>query len=142
MIVITVARKPTLTTVAANALEYGTGGLNIDGCRVGYQSEEDKAANLYRPGRGQGSGNHQASLPSQSPDWGGWVGGQGRWPANLVLTEGLLDDVPTTQTGLRLTEQAPVTKTKGVTGWGTGSNTDRWYLDKGGASRFFKVIPK
>jgi site-specific DNA-methyltransferase (adenine-specific) len=31
---ITVARKPIETTVAANVLKYGTGGLNIDGARV------------------------------------------------------------------------------------------------------------
>ena len=31
---ITVARKPLIGTVVANVLEYGTGALNIDGCRV------------------------------------------------------------------------------------------------------------
>jgi len=31
---ITVARKPFKGTIAANVLEYGTGGINIDGCRV------------------------------------------------------------------------------------------------------------
>lgn len=32
---IVVGRKPLSGTVAANVLEYGTGGLNIDGCRIG-----------------------------------------------------------------------------------------------------------
>ena len=32
---ITVARKPLCGTVAANVLQYGTGGINVDGCRVG-----------------------------------------------------------------------------------------------------------
>jgi hypothetical protein len=31
---ITLARKPLIGTVAANVLEHGTGGLNIDGCRI------------------------------------------------------------------------------------------------------------
>jgi len=31
---ITVARKPLAGTVAANVLQYGTGGLNVDGCKV------------------------------------------------------------------------------------------------------------
>lgn len=31
----TLARKPLKGTVAENVLKYGTGGLNIDGCRVG-----------------------------------------------------------------------------------------------------------
>ena len=32
---ICVARKPLIGTVAENVLKYGTGGINIDGCRVG-----------------------------------------------------------------------------------------------------------
>jgi DNA modification methylase len=32
---ITVARKPLCGTVAENMLQYGTGGINVDGCRVG-----------------------------------------------------------------------------------------------------------
>jgi site-specific DNA-methyltransferase (adenine-specific) len=32
---IVVARKPLIGTVAANVLEYGTGAINIDGCRIG-----------------------------------------------------------------------------------------------------------
>ena len=39
---ITVARKPITMTVANNVLKYGTGGINIDGCRVEYQGEADK----------------------------------------------------------------------------------------------------
>jgi site-specific DNA-methyltransferase (adenine-specific) len=31
---ITLARKPIIGTVANTILTYGTGGLNIDGCRV------------------------------------------------------------------------------------------------------------
>ena len=32
---ITVARKPLTGTIAANVLEWGTGGINVDACRVG-----------------------------------------------------------------------------------------------------------
>lgn len=39
---ICLARKPlSEKTVAANVLKWGTGGLNIDGCRVEYQNKED-----------------------------------------------------------------------------------------------------
>ncbi len=42
---ITVARKPLgERTVAANVLTHGTGALNIDGCRVGFDSDADRAA--------------------------------------------------------------------------------------------------
>lgn len=36
---ITVARKPIEGTVAENVLKYGTGGINIDGCRVEHGGE-------------------------------------------------------------------------------------------------------
>ncbi|WP_046060122.1 DNA methyltransferase [Paracidovorax citrulli] len=41
---ITVARKPLVGTVAANVLAHGTGALNIDGCRVQFHDDTDKAA--------------------------------------------------------------------------------------------------
>jgi DNA modification methylase len=41
------ARKPlSEKNVALNVLKWGTGVLNIDGCRVGYASEEDKSTAL------------------------------------------------------------------------------------------------
>lgn len=55
---IVVARKPLAGTVAANVLEHGTGGINVDGCRV----EHD--------GTGTCSTKHAA----------------GRWPANVILS--------------------------------------------------------
>jgi len=72
---ITVARKPFRGTVAANVLEWGTGGINIDGCRVGTKSEA--------PGS-----TPKAKLDSYS---GGWTrteynADQGRFPANLILS--------------------------------------------------------
>ena len=39
---IVMARKPLIGTVAENVLEWGVGGINIDGCRVGFVSDEDK----------------------------------------------------------------------------------------------------
>ncbi len=40
---ICVARKPVTPTVARTVLEYGTGALNLDGCRVGEATEEELA---------------------------------------------------------------------------------------------------
>lgn len=84
---IVVARKPLIGTVAANVLEHGTGGLNIDGSRIG--TGEDRAsgglsggatdANLYALG-----------MPSRTQRATG-----GRWPANVILdpyTAELLDE--------------------------------------------------
>ncbi len=38
---IVMARKPFKGTVVENVLEHGTGGINIDGCRVGINPEID-----------------------------------------------------------------------------------------------------
>ena len=73
---IIVARKPLIGTVAANVLAHGTGGLNIDECRVGSTVETwpktcSYAAGQMQPGH---SGDTQST---------GAVPG-GRWPANLI----------------------------------------------------------
>ena len=39
---IVMARKPFKGSVAGNVLEWGTGGINIDECRVGFVNDEDK----------------------------------------------------------------------------------------------------
>ena len=78
---ITMARKPLGGTVAANVLTHGTGGINVDGCRVegkwstwrksdGTVSEQNQDSySVY----GQGMGDvRNPEHPS------------GRWPANLI----------------------------------------------------------
>lgn len=74
-----VARKPLDGTVAANVLRYGTGAINIDGCRIGRASEDvsgwsqtgSKASNNLAM-----SGGNYARDPK--PD------NAGRWPANVM----------------------------------------------------------
>lgn len=75
---ITVARKPLIGTVAENVLTWGTGGVNVDGCRV-----EGKPPSVPQPrlgvrerityGFGTGEGRNGAMSDAS-----------GRWPANLI----------------------------------------------------------
>lgn len=85
---IVVARKPLIGTVAANVLEWGTGGLNIDGSRIGAEGGTRKvdtdtgsdARNVYGTSLFDGR-----SVPLNA----------GRWPANVMLDEytaALLDE--------------------------------------------------
>ena len=71
---ITVARKPLEGTVAANVLAHGTGGINVDGCRVGTdlitQHGRGDSANIAMSGR-----NYAEEAGRK------WTG---RWPANLI----------------------------------------------------------
>lgn len=67
------ARKPFDATIAENVLTYGTGGLNIEGCRVG---TEPVTINTWDNGAkpfGNGAGNPFTSRVST-----------GRWPANTI----------------------------------------------------------
>ena len=73
---ITVARKPFPGTVAANVLEHGTGGLNVDGCRVGGTVETWPASRSYAPGQIQPGGKGETQATGIAPE--------GRWPANLI----------------------------------------------------------
>jgi DNA modification methylase len=73
---ITVARKPLSGTVAANVLRYGTGGINVDACRV--EGRERTDYGLANSTRSHGSAY---ASPSASADFDS---SKGRWPANLI----------------------------------------------------------
>ena len=69
---IVVARKPFKGTVSSNVLRYGTGAINIDGCRV--PTEESIIHSLGR----------KTLLNSGHKDLGTWKNWKGRFPANLL----------------------------------------------------------
>ena len=76
----TLCHKPlSEKTVAANVLKWGTGGINIDGCRVG--TGDNLNGGAY-------SGEHRASKTGEVLKIVGEVGEfkqpQGRFPANLI----------------------------------------------------------
>jgi hypothetical protein len=86
MKIIHVLRKPlSESTVAANTLKHGTGGLNIDATRVAHGSDVNLDAVQRQQSAGSGSvGNHFGAgslvgtvIPTYSP--------VGRWPANVIL---------------------------------------------------------
>lgn len=79
-------RKPFTGTVAANVLQRGTGGLNIDGCRVPFQNDGDKAES---EGKNQHAGyaNTNSNQDSYSGGYGprtNYNGGKGRFPGNVT----------------------------------------------------------
>ncbi len=80
MIVIHLARKPlSEPSVASNVLEWGTGGINVDGCRVGTHKEVPASMPTDRSGHGIfGAFDTHGGGAGQDPN-------VGRWPANLIL---------------------------------------------------------
>lgn len=69
-------RAPLSGTVAENAMEHGTGALNIDGCRIGDVQRENAP-----------HGAHRNALRSYAGKTGKPRKVKGRWPANVALDE-------------------------------------------------------
>ncbi len=137
-------RKPLIGTVAANVLEHGTGGLNIDGSRI----KTDDPLCIKTRGAVSGTKDHRGTYSGgdlkeikerfQTP-------GQklGRWPPNVILSEQAAGD---------LDEQSGILKSGGgdksrkrPTDTPTTFSPDPWGVpepqpskpSEGGASRFF-----
>ena len=92
------------STIVDNVLKWGTGAINIDACRIPFQNQADveqrqkndmdsrpnKGQNYGRMGRIYDSG-HGVSLPSFKSE--------GRFPANLLVSDSALDDGKVTKSG-------------------------------------------
>lgn len=70
-------------TVASNVLKYGSGGLDIDGCRVGYEPN----ARHLKGGSYAVRNNHSAFF-GQGLDVATSPESLGRWPPNILLVHG------------------------------------------------------
>lgn len=80
---IVVARKPLVGTVAANVLEWGTGALNIDGCRIATTDKLSISSSdpFHGADGSQRTWNKTSSGAIERDQHA-----LGRWPANLVLS--------------------------------------------------------
>jgi site-specific DNA-methyltransferase (adenine-specific) len=139
---VVVGRKPLVGTVAENVLEWGVGGLNIDGSRIGTNGE--KIQPFGTPTNSSGgilNGTREQRNPETIANALAKAGSLGRWPANVILDEvtaGLLDE----QSGVSVSKSGGKSGTHpGPMDWGKeNSDTPRGgHDDSGGASRFFYV---
>lgn len=137
---IVLAMKPRDGSFADNALTWGCGGLNIDGCRVGtnggtkrsHQAEYPRKANGKEDRTTWGRTGHSVEPVDK-----------GRWPANVILDP---------EAGEMLDRQSGVSKSRRskrrnfASNVGNGKTLNPFksrvegscgYGDEGGASRFF-----
>jgi DNA modification methylase len=139
---IVVARKPLSGTVAQNVLAFGTGALNIDGCRLAV-TDDDYRRNA--PGdRGQEGTNREMDFRFTA----GRAHDAGRWPPNVVLGPGAAEELDR-QSGM-LTSGTGAVKRASAKGGAQSASIGAesrpegtpmlCYGDTGGASRFFPVF--
>jgi site-specific DNA-methyltransferase (adenine-specific) len=150
MKVIHLLRKPTSEgTVAANVLRHGTGALNVDGCRIGYASEKDRPTQKewnVKGSTGKVGANGFAGQFGQSQKNAYAMGlipvSTGRWPANVLLTEG-----PAVDSFAAFGEKSSGVMVGHYQGWGTqgvygssGLTPATCYADNGSAARYFQAV--
>jgi len=138
---IVVARKPlSEKTVALNVLKYGTGGINIDACRI---EAKDNMGDWDRFKGYQNKNTIRKNMVDKKEDdfkerCDNGINNQGRFPANIIFDE---------EAGKILDEQTGITKSSDQK-WNGENNANIYgkyqqgirqatYSDKGGASRFF-----
>ena len=133
---ITVAQKPIKNTVANNVLEWGTGGINIDDCRIKLTSQD----NLTRTQK-----SSKSTFSSNAKDWTTTTyKSAGRWPANFIHdgSQEVLDLFPT-DTKKTFFVGASSRKRNSCVGLDKdtlrygASNAPNNYGDNGSAARFF-----
>lgn len=141
---IVVARKPIQGTVVQTVLEWGTGAMNIDGCRVpsddGYEKAWDRPVST-NIGAGQGDSRynyisdgtqHTIDISANKP-----VGG--RWPANIIHdgSDEVVDQFPETAGGAKPAKASMPTGGHYDGGWGPAGGEERIEFPGGSAARFF-----
>jgi hypothetical protein len=116
-------RKPLIGTIAKNVLRYGTGALNIDGCRVGTEI----ISTHHGPKGGFAGGE-----PGRGSDTSSYASHGGRWPANLVLSNADMLVFPDTK-GC----SSPSAATPEGRIFGGARSQGSIYDDAGSAARYF-----
>lgn len=142
------ARKPLRGTVAANVLQHGVGGLNIDATRVETTESLNGGAYAESGGRSMLPGDERegAALGMLAPGkttGRNFIQPAGRWPANVCLDEEAAAMLDAQSGELTSGVLPPGTVRANRGGWAgpmpetTGPGA--FGGDSGGASRFFYV---
>lgn len=134
---ITVARKPFKGTVAGNVLEWGTGGMNIDECRVETNEYITNHSRSEKSAKSKGIYSDSREQETHSTE------GQrlGRFPANLIHdgSQQVLDFFPRKAGAAAPVRSGQNGKSRGIYGdfQNKGDDGMSFYSDKGSAARFF-----
>lgn len=136
-----VARKPLEGTVAANVLKYGTGAINVDGCRVEHNGRRS-------PNAGDGT-VHRTTVNTYGKATSGdtFDVNQHRWPANLIHdgseeVVGLFPNSGKGNGGKPYNYKGKEYNNKDTSMFnGDKPNAPSNFNDSGSAARYFKACP-
>jgi len=130
---IVLARKPlSEKTIVENVLKWGTGGINIDGCRVDGKPRMTHSDGNYQSKTKDTKVFGEFGLGYKCPE------PQGRFPANLILDETAADMLDEQSGELKSGAGKKNTRNSdGNTFKAHGKNDTEFKGSKGGASRFF-----
>jgi len=136
---IIVARKPLVGTVAENVLTHGTGAINVDGCRVGIASGDQKSEGGRKLARHQETNGFDGGWKSKTTNLDD---GLGRWPANLIHdgseeVVGLFPETGKSTGGRTVKRSGGGNVGSGKLSEAQWSNDDPGFGDSGSAARFF-----
>ena len=130
--IIIVARKPLIGTVVQNVLQYGTGAINIDGCRVGTNGGTAKG----NPPKGASTGIYGNGINGACDILNI---GKGRWPANVIHDGSEEVRAGFAVAGESKSSSRPRESSAATMGYGGAKRdfTTAGYDDSGTAARFF-----
>jgi len=127
-------------TVVENVLEYGTGALNIDGCRIDHN---EPIKTTTRKQRSAGWNMENCGFDSTKNDTAS-ANPKGRWPSNVIMDEvaGAILDEQAPSVGNMMNANRKTTTTGGTgNAWTTSSknegDSNGIFDGLGGGSRFF-----
>ena len=132
----TLCRKPlSEKTIAKNVLKWGTGGINIDACRVEANGEKtgSNGACGMSPEKGWNANSMSRDVTAEQSQ------SQGRFPANLIHdgSQEVLELFPETKSGKMMPTKT--TASRAIYGQNAkgGYTTQETIGDQGSAARFF-----
>ena len=138
---ICLARKPLIGTVAENVLEWGTGGINIGGCRVGTEDNLNGGAYAKEGNRKESQSLNSSGMNAPGKTVGhDFIQPSGRFPANFIHdgSDEVVDLFPeSTSKGGQLSIGAFRNGDVYGKGKDVRESGDPGYGDSGSAARFF-----
>lgn len=136
--VIFMVQKPlSEKTIVDNVLKWGTGAMNVDGCRIPYKQDEEIQTTW------KGASNTGETDYGKYDKGDGFESGaseKGRFPANLLVSDDVLNDGKITKSNGHFNSKVNM---KGHTlyegGFGDFEQEDRKLMDIGSNSRYFDL---